>query len=108
MPSYITSQEVLALYPRIPSSLKSYITRSTLITSFDGTQNTVFFIDDKYVLRTRKIQLYPFDDIGSCGNFKIAIEHIDKYHFIYHPNHLVFEQLIGPGGEAVEFLLYKR
>ena len=107
MLSNISSRELHISYPHLPLSFKTYIPNSASISTMGGVQNAVFLIDNRYILRTRKIKLNPYDDIGSCGNFKKVVDHISKHHFIYHPNNLVLESSKGPGEDTVEFLLYR-
>lgn len=107
MLSNISSRELRELYPNLPSLFNKYITDSSSISTMGGVQNAVFLIDNKSILRTRKIQLNSYDDIGSCGNFKKVVDHVSKHHFVYHPNNLILESSKGPKGDTVEFLLYR-
>lgn len=105
---FLSSQKVMELYPSLPPSIQKLIGSSSAIEQLSGQMNTVLSIDDKYILRTKKIHLYDFDDIGGCDNFKSAIYHIDKHKFKYHPNNVILEKTTLSDDTTVEYLLYEK
>lgn len=108
MRKLLTTQKVLELYPSLPTSIRTLLSSSSIIEQLSGHINTVLLIDDTYVLRTKKIHQYDFDDIGGCENFKATIDHIDTYNFKEHPNHIILEAVASTDGKTTEHLLYKK
>lgn len=105
---FLSSQKVLELYPSLPSSIRRLMSPSSIIEQLSGQMNTVLSIDDKYILRTKKIHLYDFDDIGGCNNFKLATDYVEEHKFEYHPNNIILKKVTLTDGTAVEYLLYDK
>lgn len=108
MSQTISAQDVFRLIPHLSFNLQNYIKKASSILSLESRKNTVLLIDNQYILRTKKIKLHDFDDIGSCVNFKRAIDWIEKYKFVYHPQFIILEESVNSQGEKTEFLFYKK
>lgn len=97
---------LLETYPRLPETLKEIISRARTIRLMSKTLNSVYIIDDRYVLRMRSIKLQPYDDIGSCANFAAAVTFLRRRGFTACPQTASLETTVSAAGTKEQLLFY--
>lgn len=101
------SADLLATYPHLSDPFKEIIASARNIRLLGQTLNSVYTIDDRYILRRKNIVLQPYDDIGSCANFAAALSHLKKNGFDVCPRNARLETTATSTGQEEDLLLYE-